>query len=386
LSGSGFDRPAMEKLLAGLGNRVFLMRNVHDDQPVLLQSRWAMSYLRGPMTLPQIRQLMSAAPAAAPVASAPVAQDVQPAASPSAGRPVLPPEVPEYFLRPRDPSAETVYRAGVLGISKLHFVDAKAGVDDWQTYSLLAPLGEDGFAAWEDAERLGDMKDLLDSQPAAGASFSSAPSVRKQSVETWQKTLTAHLHQNITLDLSSCPALKLTSRPDESEGDFSARVAQALREQRDAEVDKLRVRYAPKLQTLTDQVRRAEERVEREKAQVGQQKLQTALNVGTTLLGALFGRRAVSVGNITRAGAAARSAGRLNKEAADVARAGESVAVLRQRLADLEQQFAQDTTALQGRFEPGAEEIVRTQIRPRKSDITVGRVGLCWVPVGMMGS
>ncbi|MBP7830928.1 MAG: ATP-binding protein [Kiritimatiellae bacterium] len=372
MPGSAFDRGAMDKLLAGLGNRVFLLRNVHDDQPVLFQSRWAMSYLRGPMTLPQIRQLMASSSIPLPSPPSP-----SPSPPPSAGRPVLPPDVPEFFLRAAGPAA---YRPAVLGVSQLHFVDGKSGVDTWETRSLLAPLGDDGFAAWEEAEPRGDLKDALDGQPAAGSTFGVAPAVGKKSVENWGKTLEAHLHQTATLDLISCPALKLTTRPGESEGDFSVRVAQALREKRDAEVDKLRARYAPKLQTLNDQVRRAEERVEREKAQVGQQKMSTMLNVGTTLLGALFGRRTVSIGNISRAGAAARSAGRLKKEQADVARAGESVAVVKQRLADLEQQFARDTAELQGRFEPGAAEIVRTQIRPRKADISIGRVGLCWVP------
>jgi len=52
-----FDRKKMGQLLAGLSNRVFLMNNVHEDQPVLFESRWVMSYLRGPLTRDQIRKL-----------------------------------------------------------------------------------------------------------------------------------------------------------------------------------------------------------------------------------------------------------------------------------------------------------------------------------------
>lgn len=146
------------------------------------------------------------------------------------------------------------------------------------------------------------------------------------------------------------------------------------------EVAELKTKYAPKLQTLIDQVRRAEERVEREKAQAGQAKFQTVLNVGATLLGAFLGRRMASVGAIGRAASAARSAGRIGKEQNDMARASESVQVLQNRLAALEQQFEQETAALQDRLEPAGAEIRKTQIRPRKSDITVGAVGLCWSP------
>jgi len=203
---------------------------------------------------------------------------------------------------------------------------------------------------------------------------------RKQNAEGWKKTLTAHLYQNVTLDLLSCPALKLASKPGESEGDFQARVAQTLREKRDVEVAKLKTKYAPKLQTLNDQVRRAQEKVEREKAQAGQQKMQTALNVGATILGALMGRRMASASNLGRATSTLRSASKIGKEADDVARAGESVAVLEERLKALEQQFEQESTALQGQFEPGAVEITKAQVRPRKSDIMIGQVGLCWTP------
>lgn len=395
-AGGSFDRARMEATLAGLGNRVFLMRNVHEDQPVVFQSRWALSYLRGPMTLPQIRQVMralptatSTAPAAAPAAAtipvpaaAPVGAPTPPPAPAPAGRPVLPPEIPEYFLRPANPVSDVVYRPAILGVSKLHFVDAKAAVDTWLTYSLLAPLGDDGFAVWEEAAVKGDLKNELDPQAATGAAFSPVPTAatRKQSAEAWRKTLTAHLYQNVTMDLMTCPAIKLTSKPGETEGDFTARVGQVLREQRDLEVGKLRAKYAPKLQTLGDQLRRAQERVEREKAQAGQQKMQTALSVGATLLGALLGRKVASAGNIGRATTAMRSASKIGKENADVERAGESVAVLQERFTALEAQFEREVADLQGQFEPAAAGITKTQVRPRKSDVMVGQVGLCWTP------
>jgi hypothetical protein len=57
-SSGRFDRGQMEQTLAGLGNRVFLMNNVNEDAPVVFETRWAMSYLRGPLTRNQIKTLM----------------------------------------------------------------------------------------------------------------------------------------------------------------------------------------------------------------------------------------------------------------------------------------------------------------------------------------
>ncbi|MGB3398923.1 MAG: hypothetical protein WBA34_01985, partial [Candidatus Deferrimicrobiaceae bacterium] len=64
-----FDRKRMEQILAGLGQRVFLMNNVHEDAPVVFQTRWVMSYLRGPLTRTQIKQLMDPVKSSQPAAA-----------------------------------------------------------------------------------------------------------------------------------------------------------------------------------------------------------------------------------------------------------------------------------------------------------------------------
>ena len=143
---------------------------------------------------------------------------------------------------------------------------------------------------------------------------------------------------------------------------------------------KLKAKYAPKFQTLTDQLRRASERVEREKAQAGQQKINTVLSVGATLLGAFLGRGIASVGNVGRATTAMKSASRIGKESADVARASESAEVVQERLNALQDQFDQEVAALQAEFSPESLDIQKRPVRPRKSDISVGTVGLCWIP------
>ena len=394
-SGGAFDRSAMEAQLAGLGNRVFLMRNVHEDQPVLFQTRWTLSYLRGPLTLPQIQRLNAATlspPSSSSFSSSfssspsipppPPAAFAPPPAPAPAARPVLPPDVTEVFLRARAGDV-TLYKPMAAGVSRLHFVDAKAGVDYWQTLTHLAPLSDDGRSAtWEEASVYGDIKNDLDRQPAAGAAFAAPPAgaTRAASVKGWQAALEDFLYQTRTLDLMQCAAVKLASNPGESEGDFKVRVAQALRERRDVEVEKVRRKYAPKLQTLTDQIRRAEERVAREKSQVTSQTMNTVISVGATLLGAFLGRKVVSATNVGRAATSMKSASRIGREKEDVARAAENQEVLQQRLADLNAQVEQEAAALQSQFEPEAATIETSSLHPRKSDITVAAIGLAWIP------
>jgi len=383
-SGAGFDRAQTEQLLAGLGNRVFLMRNVHEETPTVFQTRWTMSYLRGPLTLPQLAPFSSSdAPAPlSPAARTHVGKTAVPTLA--ANLPVIPPDVPVFFLRPKHPAAGSlVYKPRVIGMSKLHFVDAKTALDTWLSRAHLAPFAEDGRSvAWEEAELHSDLAAELDRRPLPESSFIELPASASnpKSYVTWARSLEDSLYQSFTLDLLTCPMLKLTAQPEESEGDFRVRAMQLLREQRDAEVTKLKAKYAPKLQTLADQLRRATERMEREKAQAGQQKINTVLSVGATLLGAFLGRGIARVGNVGRATSAMKSASRIGKEAADVTRATESVDVVQERLTALRAQFDEEVATLQQGVANGSVDVQKRPVHPRKSDISVGMVGLCWTP------
>src|SRR5262249_28097176 len=156
----------------------------------------------------------------------------------------------------------------------------------------------------------------LVSAPTKGVGYAETPAavLRAQNYPVWAKQLSDHFYQTQSCNLFRCVALKLNANPDENEGDFRARLALGLRERRDAEIDRLRKQYAPRLTTLTDQVRRAQERIAREHSQLTQQKVSAAISVGTAILGAFLGRKTLSSANVTRAGSALRSAGRISSE------------------------------------------------------------------------
>jgi len=292
---------------------------------------------------------------------------------------MTPSGVAEYFVA--GARAGTTYRAGVVGLGKLHFVDAKAGVDTWVPTAHVASFSATGAdLSWESAQALEGGEGALDTEPAPGTRFSEIPAaaLRVKNYELWAKALKSWLYQGVSLDLISCPALKAISKPGEAEGDFRARLTQTLREKRDQDVETLRRQYAPKLTTVQEQLRRAQARVEAEKSQMGQQAIQTAISIGATVLGAFFGRKTMSVGNMGRAATAMRGAGRTLQERGDIQRAGESVAAVQARMEALQQELNQETTRIQNACDPTLLETTRIQLRPRKTDITVTAVALAW--------
>jgi hypothetical protein len=376
----GIDRDQLAPLMAALTQRVFLMRNVHEDAPVLMKSRWALSYLRGPLTGPEIARLM--APRKASIAAAaPVAAAGASAAPAPSAKPTLPQSLPEYFTASTPGQGPVSYQPRVMGIAKLHFVDSSLGMDQWQLRTQLAPLSDDGRdVLWAEAKEQGDLRSRLLRSGASDASYAELPAaaMREGTAAGWGKALGSQLYETARAQVSVCDALKMVSNPGESEGDFRARLTLAVRERRDAQTEALRRKYAPKVTTLQDAIRRAQDRSERERSQLSQQKLNTAISVGATVLGALFGRKAISVGSMGRAATAARSAGRIGRESQDVDRAEESEQTLARRLADLQGELDREIESLGRTLDAASIAIRPVQLSPRKSDIAVGEIALVW--------
>ena len=378
-----FDRQEMDRLLSGLGSRVFLLNDVHEDAPELFQTRWTLSYLRGPLDKDQIR-LLSAGQrfdAGAPAGTAPQ-RPAPTAASTGARRPVLPPGVSEAFLPATPGSGALSYRPSVLGQARLHYVDKKSAVDAWESVALLAPI-DGSTVQWDEAQELpGDAGSRLGSAPSEGATFDEAPAAVTNAGAwgDWKKSLAAALYQSRPLKLLRCDALGEVSTPGESLAEFKARLVHSGREQRDADVDALRKRWAPKLQTLQNAVQRAQKALADQQAQASGQTLDTVVTVGTTLLGAFLGRKAVSVTNLNRARTALRSGSRTVKERQDVGTAEQQLETAKKQLGDAEAEFQEEAEKLQAAAGPDALAIVEFTVPPRKSDIAVGNLLLAWSP------
>lgn len=382
------DRAQAERILSALGKRMFLLHNVHETQPVVFQTRWTMSYLRGPMSKAQITALTGGA--GVPSAQGSPVPGFEGAWTPesTAGgvRPVVPPGIEQYFLP--DPAAvradvnAPVYAPVALGAARVTFTDTKLGIDTSRDVLFAAPLTDAPVPVdWQQATEVAVAAAGLGREPAAGARFAELPAaaVQPKNYAAWQKSLSQWLGQSQRLELLQHRSTKLTSAVGEHERDFRARVADRLREARDAERDAVQRRFAAKRQTLAERLRKAEGAVDREQQQATQQKTQTMLSMGAAAIGALFGRKALSTGTLGRATTAARGVGRSMKEAGDVKRAAENVDALRQQLAVFDETVREETLAVGTRYE-GTPEVETLTLAPKRGQVAVQFVALGWEP------
>jgi hypothetical protein len=386
------DRADADRILSALGKRVFLLHNVHESAPVIFQTRWTLSYLRGPLSRDQIRAVMAgrAKPASEPDAGAAVQaraeskERLPTRAATSDRQPVLPPGIQQFFLPP-DPTllqgSHGSFRPVILGVARVSFSDSKLGIDVGRDVVYGAPVGEGAVAVdWERASRLEiSPADLQRTPEPPDASFEALPPAAAQPKQyvVWEKAFAQWLARTQKVELLRHRDSKLVSRPDESERDFRIRVGDALRSARDEAVDGIRKKYSAKRAALTERLRRAEGAVARESEQASQQKLQTAVSVGATLLGALLGRKAVSAGTLGRATTAARGMSRTMKEASDVTRASESADAVRQQIQELDEQIREETQALTAGFE-ARTDFERVTVSPKRGQISVQFVALGW--------
>jgi len=345
-----FDKGKISETLSGLGNRVFLMNNVHEDAPVVFESRWAMSYLRGPLTREQIKLLMSDQRIVSAEAEPPRSAAVT-AASAALSRPVLPPEIPQQFIPVRSgpPGTTLVYEPRVLGAAKVRFVDPKSGLDTTNDLTYLAPIADAAVPVdWDKAEATSFVVADLELSPAPSAQFAAlAPAASQaKSYAGWRSDFSGWLFRNATLDMR-----------------------QASREQRDALVARIRAEYAPKVQKLEERIRNQQQVVEREQGQARSAQLQTVISVGATVLSSLLGRKRISATSLGRATTAARGVGRSIDQQQDVGRAKADVGAAQA-----------DLSALNQELELKLGSLDNIAVRPTKSNIAVQILALAWAP------
>ncbi len=381
-AGGSFDKNEMEQTLAGLGKRVFLMHNVHEPEPVIFHTRWAMSYLRGPLTRTHIKRLMADRKADKSSQAEQVVSTVYGSSNvdKASARPVVPPDVEQVFLSATG-SGPVEYVPHVICSATVNFVDKRKGIQSKEEIVLLTPFqdGPDSIS-WANATEA--TAENLTKKPVESAEWALLPqdATVARAYPKWGKQCADELYRTRTVQSFAYAPAKLYSEPDELEREFRIRLTDILREERDAAIEKLRGKYVRKIETATERLRKAEQKVEKEADQASSLKMQNIVNIGTTLLSAFLGRKAVSRSTVSKASSAVRGFSRTSKEAQDVERAVEDVEARIEALEAIERQLEDDINEIEMSMNASTIELDTVTVSPRKTDIEIHYTVLAWVP------
>jgi len=414
VQGGGFSRADLSDILSSLDSRVFLLHNVHEDAPVIFSTRWAMSYLRGPLSREQVRTLMDgrrpdtsgSATRSSPATSAGESTGTPPEASPagaagilplvqaSALPPTLPADISQRYLPVRITreaaeadallkgggkvaQSSAVYEPMILAGGRIRYRSSKLEEDAEREFSLLAPFSSAGQVAWESARHFPGTPDTLPSSPSPDAGYSAPPDVVRalKKSSSLKKGLVDHLAHTRELKLYTSPDAGLVSKPGEPENEFLLRARLAMREKRDAEVDDLRKKHEAKVEKLEERLRKAGMKADKKVEDAEARKRETLISAGESVLGALLGRKS------SRSVSTAAGKYRQSRSATMTAReAEETVRALEEDIKELKEEFEDEAAEIRARWENAANEIGNIAIKPTKTGISVTSFLLCWVP------
>ncbi len=388
-SGAGDMEPKkLSALISDLGKRCFLLHNVHEQGPVLFGTRWVMSYLAGPLSREQIRLLRKSQPQTqTPDKTRPEKLVTAAAVAETSTRPVLEPGIRETWIGATRMlrEGETLHYAPELFAElTVTYTNARAKIDETERFCLALEVApDDEQPRWEMAEEFSAESIQRHKKPAAQAQFVECPAALCSASrhKIWQKKLQSWVRTERPLRLLKSEAMKMHSQAGESERDFRIRLQQQGNEQRDIAVGKLREAYARKVARLEQRIMTAEQAVDREAEQASSSKLDTALSVGTAILGAFLGRKRVSTTSVSRAGTAARRAGNMRKQMGDVKRAEAKVAMLEQELEELKEACEAEVAELDDAYDAQRDELEEILVRARSTNIRIGWFGVGWRPL-----
>ena len=383
-----FSRQTFDRALSGLGNRIFLMNNVHDDAPVIFETRWAMSYLRGPLTREQIKLLVEPIrkqrmppTSLQPPFSALTSVSSVPSYNLKGAyqKPIVPPEIPEYFI-PSEARvlkySNLVYRPMIVGAAQVRFHNLKANIDTAKERCFLTSVNDDSLSVdWGDSKEVSLKVSNLQKTPAEDFPYADLPSaaLKVKNYAAWAKDFSNWLSRTQKLLLLKSSQLDALSQPGETDRDFRVRLQQIAREKRDQQTEKLRAKYSSVFTRLDERVRRAEMALKEQQAQTKNQKYQVAVSIGDSVLGSFLGRKSG-----TRVTRATREITRTMKESRDKESAEANLKAAQEERARLETQFKSEVDSLETKINPLTETLENVIISPTKNNIQVRLVALVW--------
>ncbi len=375
------DKAQFREMMTGMRGRTFLLSSTHRPEPVLFETRWVLSYLKGPVSLQEIGKLVAAPPMQEKSSTA--AAPTQDSGHATANAPLLPATLQQLFVPTPVPMETVRYRPWLTGSARVRFFNQKRNIDQVEEVCLRLPAGDKAQKfSWDESTASPVLLADCRVDPQQGASFFpvSAQLFDRKAITALKKQFADYLYHEKKLELLRVPTLKLESRPGETEQQFHQRLAALLREKKEEQAAKIEERFGRKQQQLQARLERAMARLQKEKGDVKARSVDTALSFGVAIFGAFFGRKGLSVTNASRSARGVRSAGRLIKEKGDVQRVEQEIDRIEQDLQALALDLQDALAEISERFDPARYPVETFALTPRRTDIFEVGITLVWEP------
>ena len=376
------DGRSADDVVAGLGKREFLLDDVRADPRVqLFSSRWAMSYLRGPVTLAELEPLIR------PIAT--TARTSQPAAAPQAVAPPPPPPPAANHPPVLTSDIEQRFAAESSGPVRPWLVAEARVTLERKTLDLFrvdhevweVPIDGDGELVWDGVRRLDEAPTVVGAPPEGTEFPSAAPAELDEALRSIEEEL-VRWRANNPEPLLVNETLGLVAEPGESRERFIGRCLEAADQADDSDQDRIRTRYEKKIATLKRRIERERDELERDQAELASRKAETGLGVVEGLLSVFLGSR--STGSAARKAASrvrsvASKRRMTQRAAASVTESEREIERLAEQADDLLVELQEEIDQVAASSEQLALQVEELALRPKRfADVDVRAVYLLW--------
>ena len=372
---SKLSKDEIAQKIARLKGRHFFMKNVHAEETIEFSTRWVLSYLKGPMTKDDIKLLMSDKKSQ---------HKEKPAHSQSKKntdsdiKPILNENIKQYFLD-TNINAETSFYPYLYSSSEVRFYNQKRSIDIVEKLEFKLELDASHTTLnWEDSIEEA-YKDFITGSDS-DAKFSKLPNIilESKSLKEFEKSVSDYLYHSKKIELYSCTALKLESKLHQTKQEFLVEIEDRLKELKNQAQEKLQYKFETQLDRLEDKLNRLEMKLQKEEEDVSSKTTDTILDIGLAVIGAFFGRKALSATNMRHGASAFKKAKGVLKEKNDVQNVEELIADVDIDIEELKLELQDEIQKIEDSLNIQNYEIKSLFIKPRRSDITIKDIALLW--------
>jgi len=398
----GFKRAQADKIISSLGKRVFLLHNVHEKAPQIFNTRWAMAYLKGPITRTQLRDLNKLANKGSVEIGIqePEAGEIPLPEKPKVGfegsvtRPAVPDGVEEYFLENnltsaaalkadnRDLSGITIagmiYKPALLTHASARILDRKVNLDvDRSMTALVLDPDRRGVVRWKNYISSPIASELLDDAPLPETRFTSLnpPLNDGKILRQLEKDYVDYVYRNLELRLPSNPKLGQLAEPGMSKAEFRAQCIEAARDARDDEIDEIKDKYVTKMRAIHKKLDREKRELGEDEAEHSARKMEEMATHFENVLGIFGGsksKRRISTSMTKRR--------MTSKAKADIEESKEAIEEFTKDLEVLEDEMEEAIDEIEDRWAEVATEVEERIFTSFKKDVLIELFGVVWVP------
>jgi hypothetical protein len=396
----GLDRDTYDKMISALDKRVFLMHNVHEDQPMLFHTRWAMNFLTGPLTKVQLPELnsLTGADAFTPEElkglsrTTPLSSKIPEGERISSTRPNVPSGIEEYILPNnlslqeageavglgvlQDADYQVTYKPILLAQAAVRFLKRNYNLDyDLITTTLVREPDSRGRIRWEDW--ISDAVDLesLERQAREEAKYLElgAPLSDGSRMRELEADFKDWIYHEISISVRANEELEIYAGPQVSQGEFRRLCAEAAEDKLEAEREKVNGSFEKKIDTIRDRLMREERELEEDKMEHSQRKMEEVGTHAENLLSLLAGRRRRMTTSLTKR--------RMTSKAkADVEESLDMIDQYKKEIEDLIKERQEELDEVEEKWQDILEDVSEISVNPYQKDILVELFGVAWYP------